>query len=64
MKKEFRILLLELDSKTGLYVAMNNKHIMFQSPSNEEVFEWASKRADILILGKYFKVPYIRRRRN
>ena len=57
-------LLLELNTKTGLYVAMNNKHVIFQSLDNEEVFEWASKRADILILGKYFKVPYIRRRRN
>jgi len=55
---------LELNTKTGLYVAMNNKHVIFQSLDNEEVFEWASKRADILILGKYFKVPYIRRRRN
>jgi len=55
-------LLLDLDSKTGSYVAKYNENIVFKSSSSLEVFEWAKCKANVLTLGKRFQTPCLKRR--
>jgi len=56
-------LLLDFDNKTGSYVAIDeNNNILFKSDNPKEVFDWASKNANVIKLGRKFKTPVRKRR--
>jgi len=61
--EKYQQLVLDFDTKTGSYVAIdsNQSRIVFKSSSPLEVFNWAKKRANILTLESAFKVPYVKR---